>query len=198
HAAQLLLVAADEQEVRHEAVAIGELHPALLPDREQGAHQVLAVAHPSRRAVDDDPDPAFCHVAALLRRWPRARTLANGNRFPSVPVKHIGAAPGKRLSGGPARRPPMGRQDPAISGLPHRMPRRKASTSSLGEDVADDGARGEVARPSPAPDERHVQCPPLPPSPAAAPPSAGSRPCRSATVGSARWSGATPPGPASP
>ena len=66
-AAQLLLVAAHQQQVRQQAITIGELHPALLLDGEQGAHQVLAIAHPPGGAVDDDPDPACGHGALTFR-----------------------------------------------------------------------------------------------------------------------------------
>ncbi len=57
--AELVLVAADEDRVGHDRLPGGELHAALLPDREDRADEVLVGAHASRDAVHDDADLVF-------------------------------------------------------------------------------------------------------------------------------------------
>ncbi|MFB9971593.1 hypothetical protein ACFFMP_16990 [Pseudoroseomonas cervicalis] len=71
---QLLTVAADQDGVGHQPVAIGQAHPAILPDRGDGADQVLVHAHAAGDTVHDDADAAVCHlVVSPLFRWSRHR-----------------------------------------------------------------------------------------------------------------------------
>jgi hypothetical protein len=48
------LVAADDHDVDLLAGPVGEHHPTLVADGEERPHEVLAVAHPSGGAVDDN------------------------------------------------------------------------------------------------------------------------------------------------
>lgn len=61
---QGVLAAADEDGLWPQDVAVAEVEAALFADREEGAHQVLAVAHPPRDAVHGDPHCPACHEVA--------------------------------------------------------------------------------------------------------------------------------------
>ena len=64
---QLDRVAAEQDRLGHEAVAIGERQPALAPDRHQRA-QMLRRAEPTCRALDEDADRAFAHASERGKR----------------------------------------------------------------------------------------------------------------------------------
>ncbi len=65
-------IAADEDRVRHHAVAVREQHAALLADRHDGADEVLVQPHASGDAVHDDAKRTCGHtllpIFFLLRR----------------------------------------------------------------------------------------------------------------------------------
>ena len=102
---ELRLAAADEQRLDGDLGAVGQLDAALVADREDRAHQVLAVAHAARDAVHDDADLAHlragggclgggrgeCRVGhgVLLSALkavghPAPRVWMSGKRFPIV------------------------------------------------------------------------------------------------------------------
>ena len=54
-------VAADQDRIGHDPITVGQCHPALIPDRDDGADEVLVGAHASRDAVHDDADPVGFH-----------------------------------------------------------------------------------------------------------------------------------------
>ena len=68
--ARVCLVAADEDRLDlHASDAVGEQHAALLADREDRAHEVLAVAHAAGCAVHDDADGLLvCHGGSSSSR----------------------------------------------------------------------------------------------------------------------------------
>ena len=70
---ELGLAAADEQRLDLHALAVAQQDTALLADREDGADQVLAVAHPARRAVHDDADALLRHGSSFSQ-WVGAGT----------------------------------------------------------------------------------------------------------------------------
>ena len=72
---ELRLAASHQHRLDLHPVPAGEQDTTLLADREDRAHQVLAVAHPSRSAVHDDADALLCHATS-----PR---LLPGKRFPA-------------------------------------------------------------------------------------------------------------------
>ena len=83
---ELGLVAPDEHRLEQHPRPVRELDAALLADREDGADEVLAVAHASRDAIHDDSDFMRGHGGreircAILRRYASAATL--GTRFRS-------------------------------------------------------------------------------------------------------------------
>src|SRR5690606_25653906 len=57
----LVAVATDDDDVRHQPGAVGEHRATLVTDGEDGAHQVLVVAHASGDAVHDDADASLNH-----------------------------------------------------------------------------------------------------------------------------------------
>ena len=63
---QLLLVAADQNGIGHDAIAIGERHAALFANGRDGADEVLVHAHAPGDAVHHDAEPLFSHVRYLL------------------------------------------------------------------------------------------------------------------------------------
>ena len=64
---ELRCVAAEQQRLGHEAVAIGERQPALTPDRHQRA-QMLRRAEPACRALNKDADRGFAHTSERAQR----------------------------------------------------------------------------------------------------------------------------------
>src|SRR5690606_32031809 len=60
-ALDLVAVAADDDDVRHQPGAVGEGDAALVADGEDGAHQVLIVAHAPGDPVHDDADASPGH-----------------------------------------------------------------------------------------------------------------------------------------
>ena len=66
---ELLRVAADQDGVGHDPVAVGERHAALLADGDDGAHQVLVGAHAPGDAVHDDAEPTCAHAASSPWSW---------------------------------------------------------------------------------------------------------------------------------
>ena len=67
----LLAIAADEDRVGHQPVAVAEDDAALVADREDRADQVLVVAHAAGDAVHDQPQPPLGH------RYPPCPRLCN-------------------------------------------------------------------------------------------------------------------------
>jgi hypothetical protein len=63
---QLRLVPPDEHRLEPDLRPVGQLDAALLADREDGADQVLPVAHAPRDAVHEDPE--CCHGGSFHRR----------------------------------------------------------------------------------------------------------------------------------
>ena len=63
---ELGFVAADQDRVELHARAVGPLHAALLDDGQDGAAQVLAVAHAAGRSVENDSDRLVCHGIRFL------------------------------------------------------------------------------------------------------------------------------------
>jgi len=59
--AQLLFVAADQDRLGDDGCPVVEEHPALLPDAQQGADQMLPVAHPTGNAVHGNVDDLARH-----------------------------------------------------------------------------------------------------------------------------------------
>jgi hypothetical protein len=58
---ELRLVAADEHRLGPDPVAGGGRDTAVVPDRQQGSDQMLAIPHPAGDAVDDDADRSTHH-----------------------------------------------------------------------------------------------------------------------------------------
>lgn len=58
---------ADEDGLGPQYVAVPEVQPALLTDREEGAQQMLPVSHPPRDAVHGDPHCPACHEVPSIR-----------------------------------------------------------------------------------------------------------------------------------
>ena len=57
-------VPADQDGVRHDRVAVLQLHTALLHDCKDRAYEMLVGAHPPGDAVHDDAKPLFGHFSA--------------------------------------------------------------------------------------------------------------------------------------
>ncbi|MNT73528.1 hypothetical protein D3C72_2122440 [compost metagenome] len=60
-ALDLVGVAADNDGIDHETVAIAEHHAALVSDGQDRAHQVLVIAHAPCDAVHDESEPSIRH-----------------------------------------------------------------------------------------------------------------------------------------
>ena len=59
--AELVEIAAHQDRFRHDDLVRSQLYPALFPDRQDGANQVLVGPHASRNAVHDDADGVHFH-----------------------------------------------------------------------------------------------------------------------------------------
>ena len=57
----LVAIAADDDRVDDQPVAIGERDAALVADRQDRAHQMLVVAHAAGHAMHDQPQPPLGH-----------------------------------------------------------------------------------------------------------------------------------------
>jgi hypothetical protein len=82
--AQPLLVSPEQDEVRPDGRAVSEPRAALLADAQQGADEVLPVAHPAGDAVDGNPDNLARHGSPLASGSLTERVLVLGKHFPKT------------------------------------------------------------------------------------------------------------------
>ncbi len=66
----LIAIAADDDRIDLQPVAVRQDDAALLADGENGPHQMLVVPHPAGHAMHDQPQPALGHTPL-----PRSRSL---------------------------------------------------------------------------------------------------------------------------
>jgi hypothetical protein len=68
---QFFFVTADQQGIGHNAIAIGQRHPALLPDGDDRTDQMLVHPHPPGHPVHDDAEPLIRHrtLHSSKRNW---------------------------------------------------------------------------------------------------------------------------------
>src|SRR5262249_44096115 len=102
---ELAGVAAEQDRIRHDAVAAGEQHPALVADRDNRADQVLVQPHPAGDPIHDQAEAldghAFLPASDLYRLCPAKINLLDKY----CPASPRGKIAFKQIGGGSAGRP---------------------------------------------------------------------------------------------